>query len=54
MKEVWLHVDHIVALAVIIGGFIALATHGDDKVLGLIGAAVAWCFRSGVSARHPT
>jgi len=48
----WHHIDDITALIVVIGCFIAIFCHIDSQAWALLGAAAAWCFRSGMETRN--
>lgn len=49
----WNHVDDIVAGVIVIGCFGAIYLRGNcSEAWALLGAAAAWCFRSGIESRR--
>lgn len=51
MRIPWEHIDDVAALVIIIGCFIAVFALREPQAWALLGAAAAWCFRSGVEQR---
>jgi hypothetical protein len=49
----WNHVDDIVAGAIVVGCFLVIFFSRDcSEAWALLGAAAAWCFRSGIESRR--
>jgi hypothetical protein len=47
----WEHIDDIIAMTVVVGCFVAIFLSCDGEAWALLGAAAAWCFRSGIESR---
>lgn len=47
----WHHLDDIAALIIVIGCLAAIFCKIDGHAWSLLGAAAAWCFRSGLESR---